>query len=152
MSATSSSKAGTNLTAPPSRSKPTLVMLGERYAISTGTWSEEVVANYIVDHGRSDWIGVSEIARLAHGRSTTRTKEQVRRRLPSLFRALLRAGYLMATETEGPYRRASAVKICDITSEVDRQAIKQKLERMRLRQELNGNQYETALILLRRGG
>lgn len=146
----SSSSKAESIKQVPSRTKPTLIMLGDRYAISSGTWSEEVVADYIVEHGRADWIGVAEIARLAYGRSTIRGKEQVRRRLPSLFRALLRAGHLMATETEGPYRRASAVKICNLNSEVDRQAIKQKLERMRHRQELNGQQYETALLLLRR--
>ena len=37
----------------------------------------------------------------------------------------------------------------ELGSEIDRQAIKQKLDRMRQRKELNGQQYDRALILLR---
>jgi hypothetical protein len=131
------------------RAKPTFVTIGNKQIISSGRWNNELMADYVFVHGREKWLGVGDLARTAYGQNTPRSKERVRRCLPQLFKALMATRTeLLVVEYGPPHNRARAVKLFDRQSEVDRQNLKIKLERMKKRRELTAEQYERALVVL----
>src|SRR5262249_44282189 len=93
------------------RTKPTLVTIGNRQIISTGRWNNDCVAQHVLAHGRAKWVTVGDLARLAYGQNTPRSKERVRKCLNRLFRHFLSLGELLVVEYAPPRNRASAVKV-----------------------------------------
>jgi hypothetical protein len=49
------------------RAKPTLVTVGNRQVISTGRWNDEVMGDFVIDHGQHRWLQIGELARIAYG-------------------------------------------------------------------------------------
>lgn len=145
---TLSSKESTSIVKATERAKPTLVTVGDKQIISSGRWNDELMADYVLDHGREKWIKIGELAKVACGSNTIPNKKRARRRLSSLFRALLDRGMLLSVEYNGDYNSATAVKIADINSEQDRQNVTIRVKRMQARHELASDQYHKVTKLL----
>lgn len=133
----------------PERSKPTLVTVGNKQIISSGRWNDELMAEYVIANGRAKWLTIGNLARTAYGNGSPRSKERVRQCLHKLFKILMTTfGELLVVEYGPPFNRARSVKLFDRKSELDRQTLKNKLEKMRQRRELTAEQYEKAIIVL----
>mgnify|MGYP001605570804 CR=1 FL=1 len=131
------------------RSKPTLVTIGNRQVISSGRWNNELMADHILVNGRLKWLTIGELSKVAYNDGSPRNKKRVRQCLHQLFRTLmLKHGELLVIEYGSPNNRAKAVKLFDCTSEIDRQNLEIKLDRMRKRRELSMEQYENAVLIL----
>lgn len=143
-----SRKEENSLTKVRERTKPTLVTVGNKQIISSGRWNDELMAEYVLVNGRSKWLTIGELAKVAYGQNMPRTKERVRRCLYKLFSYMLHRNKELLSIECGPRNRAMAVKVFSQHSEQDRQNLVVKLERMRKRRELTSDQYEQALIVL----
>jgi ubiquinone/menaquinone biosynthesis C-methylase UbiE len=129
------------------RPKPTLVTVGKRQVISSGRWNDGIMADYVLLHGRAKWLPIRDLARVAYCNGTPRSQERVRACLHKLFRTVLSRGELLVIEYGPPHNSAKALKIFDKNSELERQTLQSKLERMRQRRELSSEQYEHAMLL-----
>lgn len=129
--------------------KPTFLDVGGKQVISTGKWNNDLMGDYVLEHGRAKWVSVAELAKTSYLQSMPRTKARVRQCLHQLVNNLLARGFLLVIEYSGPHGRAQAVKIADPTSELDRQAADAQIERRRRRKEWSTAQYERALSILR---
>lgn len=131
------------------RAKPILVTVGNRQIISSGRWNDKVMADYVLTNGRSKWVSVGALAKVAYGHQDMTTKRKVRRYLHSLFLLLVvERDEFLVIEYEPKRGRAMAVKLFEQGSEMDRQALHLKLEKMRSRSELTAAQYGNALSCL----
>jgi hypothetical protein len=131
------------------RAKPTLVTIGNRQVISSGRWNDELAAHYVMTHGRDKWLSVGDLAKLAYGQNVPRSKKMVRRRIASLFHTIRNEyGEFLVVEYGPPNNRAKAVKLFDVKSEMERQAVRSRLESMRKRREMTAEQYQSAILVL----
>lgn len=143
-----SSKGSTSVVKMTERAKPTLVTVGDKQIISNGRWNDDLMADYVLGYGREKWIKIGDLAKVACGSNTIPNKKRVRRRLSSLFRAMLDRGVLLSVEYNGDYNSATAVKVADINSEQDRQNVAIRVKRMQARHELASDQYRKVTELL----
>ena len=132
------------------RAKPTLVMIGDRQVISSGLWNDSLMADYVLANGRLKWIPVGELAKVAYGQNIRNSKKRVRRRLSTLLNELLLRGEFLVIEYGPPHNHACTVKLFHEGSDVERQAVHLKLEKMRKRQVMTAEQYEMALTVIRK--
>jgi hypothetical protein len=130
------------------RALPTFETVGNRQVLSSGRWNDIKMADYIMQHGQTRWIEISELAKTAYGHNNNDTKTKARRYLHKVFTLLIDRGVFMVTEYEPRRRRALAVKLQDRSSEADRQHIIDKLDRMRTRREITAERYDRAVLLL----
>ncbi len=131
------------------KAKPELVTIGNRQIISSGRWNDNLMADYIAINGRTKWLSIGELAKVAWGQNTPTTKARARKRLSSLFAHLLvNCGQLMVVEYSPPRNRAQAVKLFDPTSEPERQALSSKLMKLLNNKELSSERYERAMVIL----
>jgi len=129
------------------RSKPSLVKVGKKHIISNGRWNDDLMADYVSENGRDKYIEIGKLAGVL-GANTIPNKKRVRNRLSRLFLTFLKRGQMLAVEYNGKHNAATAVKVADIKSEADHQAIIRKLDRMKSSKELSADQYEAAIAVV----
>lgn len=135
----------TNITR--TRAQPILQTVGKRQVISTGRWNDLVIADYIMQHGGSRRIEISELAKIAYGHNNKDTKTKVRRYLHKIRAMLIDRGALLVVNYEPPYNRAVAVWLNSGSPE-DHEHLDQTFEKMKLRGELSIERFERAMLLL----
>jgi len=133
---------------PVKRPKPTLILIGGRFMISTGRWNDQLMADFMINYSEGKWIKVGELARIGCGANTIPNKRRVRGRLSSLFMELRSRSVFLAIEYHDNYTAASAVKIADLASDEDMANVTNKLERMKRRKEMSQEQYEKSIALM----
>ncbi len=129
------------------RAKPIVVQIGNRQVISSGRWNDQLVADYVIEHGRDRWITIGELAKFAWTSPTLANKERARRYMGKLWRYLLvNRGVLMVVEGDPTHHnRTQALKIYDPASEQERQILEIRLDRMERLGELTNEMFELAL-------
>lgn len=131
------------------RSKPHLIQVGNRYLSSDGRFHYSLAATYLLSNARSRMVAVGELAKVFYGANIPINKRRIRRRLPEVFKMLLlERRELLVIDADATTGRALAVKIYDPRSELDRQTIRPKLERMERRKELSNELFDQALKIL----
>lgn len=130
------------------RKKPTLVTIDGKDVIDSHRWNNEIMARYLMDHGRDKWLLTGELARVAFGQNKPSSKTAVRRNLHRLFRELLSNGELLVVEYSGPNNCATAAKIFDPDAPLDCANLHAKLDRMLKRRELTAEQHQHAVDLM----
>ncbi len=139
--ATGKENAGTKVI---QRAKPTLVEVGKRTIISNGNWNDELMADYVSAHGTDKWLEVGKLAAVL-GANTIPNKKRVRGHLSGLYVTFLKRGQILAVDYSGEHNAAVAVKVADIKTETDWQAVKRKLDRMKSSKDLTEKQYCAAI-------
>jgi hypothetical protein len=134
--------------AKPERAKPALIKIGKRWVISTGRWNDILMADYLMENGREEWVKVGVLAGVGCGANTIPNKKRVRSRLSSLFMELRERNLFLAIKYDGDFGAASEIKIADLNSDHDRQNVKDKLKRMKRRKEMSEEQYDKTIALL----
>lgn len=130
------------------RTKPSLVTVGKTTVLAGGRWNNDVMTDYIVENGVDDWLTVGHLAKVGCGANTIPNKKRVRARLSQMFIRFCERGLFLAIEYGGSHNSATAVKVADLESGDERQAVMLKLERMRKRKEIASDLYERSMALL----
>ena len=124
--------------------QPELIVVNNRQVTSHGMFNADLMANYVNENGRDDWLPIGELARVAYGQNVKSSQARTRKALPKLFRALFDRSELLLykhdSRTNG-HNRIEAVKIFDNTLASDRQAAEEKLKQIRQRKNLTAEQY-----------
>jgi hypothetical protein len=129
---------------PTKRAKPEFVKIGNREIISSCRWNDDLMADYVLRKER--WIKMGELAAVAYGSQSIKTKTQARKRHASLARKMLERGFLLL-KRPGPHGRIGEVKVY-MRSEKDQQEMFRQVEEMRRRSEYSVEQYERAVSLV----
>jgi hypothetical protein len=128
--------------------KPEMLSVGDRKFISNGRWNNNLMADYVLEYGKDDWIPIGRLARDGCGANTIPNKKRVRSRLSQLFTVFLERGKFLAVAYDGDHNSATAVKVADVKLTEDRRSVEAKLERMRKRKEMSQEKYEWSIRLL----
>ena len=129
------------------RQKPELITINNRQVSSNGRFNPGLMADYVSEHGREDWLDLGDLARAAYHQNIDRSRRAAARALPRLFWVLFQRGDVLIYEY-GEHGRIQAIKICNAELEEDRQCAEAKLDRMKTRMEMTSAQYEQALVWL----
>ena len=130
---------GTQLPKKP-RAKPTIITLDDGRKISSdGRLSIPLIAEWL--RGEPDeWVTVAEIAKFAVHNANPRSKRSVRRRMRPLVTHFRSFGIVLLVEYGADHNGASAVKIYRGTTEQEKQAANEKLQKMRLHKDATENE------------
>jgi hypothetical protein len=134
------------------RFRPALVTIGDR-TISVNGWRVPLVLDHLRWHltqGLSgQWCVVPCMADTMFQRRNKSTCEDVRARVGWTFRKLLALNQFVTIDYTGPRGQIKAMKLFDAAAgEIELQAAKRQLERMRGRREVTGEAFERALALI----
>jgi hypothetical protein len=130
------------------RVQPTLVVIdGKRQMISTGHWNDQIILQYVLEHGRAKWIPIRDLAKTAFGNGSPRNQTRARQCISKLHKSMIAVGELLVVSTEGSHHRASAVKVCDYNSPLEVQTAQERLRALHQRRVLTNDQFERALMI-----
>lgn len=129
------------------RSKPTLIQIGNRMVTSDGRFHPDLAADYLQGQARTRWVPIPELAKIFCGGTTVDDKRRMRKSMFRVFATLLNRGEFLVYETLSS-GRINAVKLLDVKSELERQAARPQLERMKQRRQVTTEKYEMALQVL----
>jgi len=129
------------------RAKPELVTVGKGTVITNGRWNDQVMADYILEHGQDDWVPIAKLAKVL-GALTQSNKKRVSKHATSLFKTFRERGLWLAVEYAGKHGSTTAFKVADIKLAEDRQAVDAQLQRMKKRKLMSDEQYEMSMRLL----
>ena len=119
--------------------KPEMITVGKRQVISSMQWNNDLMADWVIANAREKWIPIGKLASRAYGRDSEQNRHRVRKCISRLFIFLLTLrGEVLAVEYGAPNHGASAIKLYDGASELERQSINIKLDRMRQRSNVIG--------------
>lgn len=136
-----------NATLARQRSKPTLIPIGNRMVSSDGRFHASLAADYLLTQARKQWVKVADLAKVFCGANTIDGKRRVRKNMFRVFESLLNHGEFLVYET-ATNGRINAVKLLDVKSDAERQAVHPQLTRMKQRNLLTGVKYEKALQVI----
>jgi hypothetical protein len=131
------------------RAKPTFITHGRRTILMGGRWNHDAMADHVVRRASNRWISVGELAKVGCGGNTIPNKKRVRGHLSGLFLRLADRGLFLAIEyNKEEHNSATAVKIADLKSSVDRESVSAKLRLMERRKEITTERFDKAYALV----
>ena len=111
-----------------------------------GRWNHHMMVDHVIEHGTFKWVKIEDLAKVGLGKQTKQNIRYARSRLSGLCKVAQARNIFLAVEYNGGrHHSATAVKVADLSSELDRRLGLFRLDRMRKSKELTQAQYHDAL-------